>query len=186
MGRSFAEFKKFFFDRIKAKKKAERAKMRALNRYGAYLKTVAKNSMRYRKKASPPGQPPSAHKDGRLAALKKMGRARHNGALLREFLFYAWDPSTKSVVVGPVGFKSKSGPPVPSLHEHGGSRAAEKGEKMTVKNKPGRDFRGRFISKGERVIAVTGTVRFPARPTMNPALHKTKAKFPAAFRDSFR
>lgn len=185
-GRSFAQWKALFFDRPAVQKAAGRMKVRALTRFGAYLRRVAQTSMRYRKKASPPGQPPSAHKSKRRAALKKMGRARHNGALLRELLFYAFDPKTQTVVVGPVGFGTKT-PTVPELHEFGGTRPAEKGEKMPVKNPAGRDPKtGRFFSRGVHLVRLTGTVRFPKRPFMAPALQKTKAKFPEEFRNSLR
>lgn len=185
MSRSFAKWKELFFDRSLILKKAEKAKYRALMRFGAYVRRVAKTSMRYRKKASPPGQPPSAHKDGRKAALKKLGRAKHNGALLREYLFYGWDRSTETVVVGPAGL---AGSKVPQLHEHGGAVAAEKGDGVAVKNPAGRDPKtGRFYSRGTHWVSLAGkTLRYPKRPTMRPALDATKSKFPAQFRDSIR
>lgn len=182
-GKSLAQIKKLFFDRKAVTAAVDRGRVRALSRFGGYLRRAAQTSMRYRKGASRPGQPPSAHKSKRLAALKRMKRARHNGALLREMLYYAYDPSSGSVVVGPLGFKAKGGVSVPALHEFGGTRAAD-GQTILVKNTPGRDVTGRFVSAGERVLKLTGTLRYPKRPYMGPALEKTRAKFAGFFRDS--
>lgn len=185
--RTLSQVKKLFWDSGAVVRAAGRAKANAARRYGGYLRRVAQTSMRYRKGPSPAGQPPSAHKSKRKAALKKLGRARNNGALLREFLFNVRDPSG-SQLVGSIGFKAKNGPPVPSLHEHGGTLTAGKGETMAVKNPAGRNPKtGRFYSKGVQLVPLTGkTIRYPKRPTMGPALQKTKQKFPEAFRNSLQ
>jgi hypothetical protein len=172
--RSIAQWKQFFFDREAVAKAAGRGGVKALSRFGAIVRRTAQTSMRYRKGVSPAGSPPSAHKSKRLASLKKLGRAKHNGAMLRELLFFAFDPATKSVVVGPVGFKSTRGTPVPHLHEFGGTRQAGKGEVMAVKGKGKR--------AGLELVKIAGkTLRYPARPYMRPALMKTVHKFAAQF-----
>lgn len=183
--RSLAQWKEFFFDREIVRKKIGSKQATALARFGAYVRRTAQTSMRYRKSASPPGTPPSAHKSKRLAALKKAGRSRNNGALLRELLLFAYDAGRKSAVVGPLGFKARGGTPVPALHEYGGSRTGAKGDSIPVKNPAGRDPRtGRFYSRGVHWVDVTGkTIRYPARPYMRPALEKTKAKFVESFRN---
>jgi hypothetical protein len=174
-GKSLVEFKKLFFDRGAVEKAAGRAKIKALSRFGAVVRRVAQTSMRYRKSASKPGQPPSAHKSKRLASLKKMGRARHNGALLRELLFFAYDPKTGSVVVGPVGFKTK-GTPVPALHEFGGERQGGKGDVVAKKT-------GRGRKAGVEIVSLAGkTLRYPPRPFMSPALKKSMPKFAQSFK----
>jgi hypothetical protein len=147
MAKSFAEWKKLFFDRKKVQDAAAKGQLRAMIRYGSLLRKAAQRSMRYRKGPSKPGEPPSAHRTKRMAALKKL------------------------VVVGPVGFKSRGGP-VPALHELGGTRQAAPGDAMVVKG-------GRA---GPRLIRLKGAVRYPARPTMGPALKKTAKKFPEMFR----
>lgn len=180
--RSLAQWKQFFFDREAVTTAVGKKQAGALARYSGYLRRVAQTSMRYRKGISPAGQPPSAHKSKRLAALKKKGRAKNNGALLRELILFAYDAATKSSVVGPLGFKTRGGRPVPELHEHGGSVAAG-GRTVVVKNKPGRDERGKFVSAGERLERLTGTLHYPPRPTMRPAMMKTRERFPEAFRN---
>lgn len=184
--KSMAQWKKFFFTADAVTKRLEKAKLTALRRFGGYLAKTAKRSMRYRKGPSAPGQPPSAHKNKRRAALKKMGRAMNNGALLRELLFFAYDPTTDTVVVGPQGFAAKgSNVPTPQLHEEGGERTGQKGDVLEVKNPAGRDERGRFFSRGVHLIRMEGKrLRFPARPYMAPALKKTRAKFAEMFRST--
>lgn len=184
-GKTLAQLKGFFFDRLAVTRAADAGTVRALSKFGAFVRRAAQTSMRYRKGVSQPGQPPSAHKIKQLAALKKLGRAKHNGALLRELLFFSYDPATRSVVVGPLGFKTK-GTPVPALHEFGGTRMAYKGETMEVKNPAGRDPRtGRFFSKGVQNVPLAGkTLRYPKRPFMGPALDRMLPKFAATFKGS--
>lgn len=72
-------------------------------RQGALLRTIARRRIRRRKRASKPGESPT-NREGQL----------------KRFLFYAWDPRTRSVVVGPVALGSR--PTVPGLLEFGGDR----------------------------------------------------------------
>jgi len=60
------------------------AKARVGNRQGALVRTIARRSIRRRKKPSQPGKPPT----NRTGTLKR-------------FIFYSWDATTQSVVVGP-------------------------------------------------------------------------------------
>jgi len=63
-----------------------------LSKGGGFIRTVARRSMRRRKAASQPGQPPSAH---------SKSKQYPRGPLLKDRLFYQYDPATRSVVVGP-------------------------------------------------------------------------------------
>lgn len=168
--KSLVQWKQFFFDRKGVQAAADAGRLKALAKFGAFVRRAAQTSMRYRKGASPAGSPPSAHKSKQLAALKKMGRTKYNGALLREMLYFAYDPVTRTTVVGPLGFK---GSKVPELHEFGGERAAYKGETF-LKGK----------GKSAKLIKLKGVVKYPPRPYMRPALKKTLAKFPLSFRDT--
>lgn len=84
MGFDFASMRANFFDRDKVMKAVAAADRRALSKFGAYVRTRARSSIRTRKKASAPGQPPSSHK-----------------GWLKQHLYFAWDQATRSVVVGP-------------------------------------------------------------------------------------
>ncbi len=72
------------FDSAKILQHLEKGEAKALSRIGAFIWRRAQTSMRYRKRVSEPGQPPSAH-TGRL----------------RQSIKFAFDNSSRSVVIGP-------------------------------------------------------------------------------------
>lgn len=154
MSRLKADFKLEFFDEQKVIDALDKATRRNLIRQGALLRTIAKRSMRKRKRASQPGQPPSVH-----------------SGELKKLLFFSWDASSRSVVVGPVGFKSQPSDPslgtVPAVLEKGGTvtRAASR--------RPKRD-RGRAVQR----------VRIAPRPFMVPAMEKSAEKYPDIWKNS--
>ena len=80
----FQQFKSSFFDREAVLKKVDSATRQVLSRAGAFIRTRAKSSIRKRKKAAPPGQPPSSHT-----------------GVLKNLIFFAYDSASKSVVIGP-------------------------------------------------------------------------------------
>ena len=162
--KSIAQWKHFFFDRPAVLKAAGRAKTTALSRFGGYIRSAARRSMRRRKGdgVSPPGEPPFA-KSGEI----------------RDLLFFAFDPKTATVVVGPLGFRSSG---VPALHEFGGSVPGD-GRTLLLKNSPGRDATGRFVSNGVRRVKLTGTLKYEPRPFMRPALDQSIPKFAQMFRE---
>lgn len=173
--RFLAVMKAAFFDVEAVWRKVELHKRKGLDRFGAFVRRRAQTSMRPRVGPSKPGDPPHAHQSKRLRALKrKWGkRVKYTGALLREMLLFAYDPVRRSMVVGPVPF----GKGVPELHEYGGTRKGD-GRVMEVRNSPGRDAGGRFVTAGVRLVKLDGTLRYPARPYMRPALAHTAPQFP--------
>jgi hypothetical protein len=176
--RPTTKLNRMFFDQEKVQKALSRARRKALSKVGALVRKRAQRSMRYRNKPSAPGQPPSAHKSKQLAALKRMKRAKHNGALLRELLFYGYDTAAGSVVVGPLGFK---GSDAPKLHEFGGSKA---GGGRTIWIKAGRKPKGGVERDGLTKVTLNGSVRYPARPFMRPALDAVVPKMAEQFRNT--
>jgi hypothetical protein len=100
---SIVKVKQLFLDRPAIARYIDRKTLRVFKRFGAFVRLVAQRSMRRRKTASPPGQPPSVHK-----------------GQLRKFIFFSLDERRKSVVIGPTLLRSDS--PVPALHEHSGVR----------------------------------------------------------------
>ena len=100
---SIVKVKQLFLDRPAVVRHFDRKTLRVFKRFGAFVRLVAQRSMRRRKTASPPGQPPSVHK-----------------GQLRKFIFFSLDERKKSVVIGPTLLRSDS--PVPALHEHSGVR----------------------------------------------------------------
>ena len=94
--------KQMFFDRKAVTSAVDRAARKVLSRFGAFVRTTAKHSIRKRKAISQPGDPPSSHV-----------------GTLRRLIYFGYDPARKSVVIGPtpVGGKEVEAPP---LLEYGG------------------------------------------------------------------
>lgn len=137
--------KTFFFDRpvVAAVDKAARAN---LSKFGAFVRRTAKGLIRKSKKPSAPGQPPKSHT-----------------GLLRDFLFFAFDPGARTVVIGPARL-NKPGL-APQTLEHGG--------RATVYRRV----------KGQRKPA---TVHIAPRPYMAPALAKEAPKFASLWADTVK
>ena len=134
--------KMLFFDSPRVQRAMDAASRAALSRAGAFIRQRAKTSIRKRKGSSRPGSPPHSH-------------AGH----LRRLIFFAYDPGSESVVIGPVRFKQGE---APSLLEFGG-RAVREGRR-------GRRRR----------------VRYRRRPFMGPALAAEVPELPNRWRDSVR
>lgn len=111
---------------------------RALNRFGAYVYTVAKRSIRAAKKISQPGEPPKMHR----------------GSQWRNLIRFAYDPKTRSVVIGPMPFRDGAGQAV--LEKGGAVRAVNRGGKVVV-------------------------MRYRKRPYMRPAFDASLHKAPEGF-----
>lgn len=88
-----------FFDRAAVDAAVDRGTKRALSKFGSYVRTRAKSSIRTRKRTSLPGQPPSNH----TGHLKKL-------------IYFGYDPQKKSVVVGPLLYHKGAA----HIIEHGG------------------------------------------------------------------
>jgi hypothetical protein len=87
-----------------------------LSRFGAFVRRSAKSSIRKRKKAAPPGQPPSSHT-----------------GLLKKFIFFGYDADRRSVVIGPTRLNQKGRGEAPPLLEYGGKATlVRRGKKKRV------------------------------------------------------
>jgi hypothetical protein len=133
--------KQMFFDTKAVMGAVDRATRKVLSKFGAFVRTAAKHSIRKRKAVSQPGSPPSSH-------------AGH----LRRLIFFGYDPTRKSVVIGPTPFRSEA--EAPPLLEYGG-RAV------------------RANRKGKKVVAT-----YRPRPFMGPAFEAEKPKLPAMWAES--
>jgi hypothetical protein len=138
-----------FFDREAVTKAADAGTRRILSRFGAFVRTRSRSSIRKRRDPSPPGTPPSSHV-----------------GTLRKLIFFSFDPAQKSVVIGPTLFRASSD--VPRTLEEGGTVRAD-GRTIWVRRKPGRDAKGRFVSAGIDVIQTSGRWVYRPRPYMRPA-----------------
>jgi hypothetical protein len=99
-----------FFDRQKVINATDRATRSVLSRFGAFVRTRARTSMRKRKGVSAPGSPPHAHV-----------------GLIRKLLFFVYEPERKTVVIGPTLINTaRKNPTVPELLEEGGEVVIER------------------------------------------------------------
>ena len=139
--------KGMFFDRAKVCRRVDTATRRVLSRFGAFVRRGAKSSIRTRKRASAPGQPPSSHT-----------------GLLRRFIFFGYDPTRQSVVIGPQRLSQKT-TDAPHALEYGGTSTVIEGLRRRRRKR---------------------RVRIAARPYMGPAFEQERPKLPAMWRDSVR
>jgi len=135
--------KALFFESAAVLQKVDAATRKVLSKFGAFVRTTARHSIRKRRKVSYPGKPPSSH----VGTLKRL-------------IFFGYDLSARSVVIGPAPFRSTV--EAPPLLEYGGTAS-------------------RQDRKGRRVLA-----RYAARPFMGPAFAKEQSKLPAMWANSVR
>lgn len=167
------KFRVLFFDSRPVRRAVDAARRKVLSKAGAFIRRRAKSSIRKRKRPSSPGSPPSSHT-----------------GILKKFIFFGYDPTSESVVVGPARtnqvFFSQSGQPVtgtvPSVLEYGGSI------RVLEVDRGGRwrraDLRSRRRIAGRRTRL--RKVRIDPRPYMQPALEKEKANFPELWRNAVK
>lgn len=108
------KFKLMFFDTNAVKNAVDARTRRALSRYGAFVRTRARSSIRKRKKTATPGTPPSSHAGD-----------------LKRLIFFAYEPTNKSVVVGPVPFRAGT---APELLEEGGTTTVREDGRARVRH----------------------------------------------------
>jgi hypothetical protein len=140
------KMKRCFFDSEKVMRAVKRAKRQALTRAGALIRGIARRSIKSGKGPAAPGQPPHSHK-----------------GQLRQFLWFAYDPDTQSVVVGPAGFARGTGAP----------HTLEFGDRVPIT----------YRRRGRKVRA---TVKIAARPFMAPALNIARPNLPALWAGSVK
>jgi hypothetical protein len=147
--------KEFFFDKEKVLSALKRGTAQALSRIGAYVRATAQNSLSDDTKPSKPGHAPKSHT-----------------GYLRHFLFFVFDESRKSVVIGPALLNQQNPDPkpvdqtVPGILEFGGQAI------KTVRYKSGHK--------------VDCPVSIAARPYMGPAMERTLERFASAWQYTFR
>ena len=107
------QLKSSFFDSAKVVSALDKATRKALSKFGAFVRTSARSSIRRRKGISKPGNPPNSHQGD----LKK--------------ILFAYDAQRQSVVVGPLRFSGKRGFATKAL-EHGGTMVVERKRKSRV------------------------------------------------------
>ena len=149
MAKNLIQFKKMFFDSKQVVAATDKAARTVLSKIGAYIRREAKSSIRpggKKGKTSLPGEPP-----------------RSQTGLLKRFLFFGYDTSSQSVVVGPAKLGGIKGKDAPHTLEYGGSTEATS-----------------FYTKNTKRVTIA------ARPYMTPALNKNLPKLPAMWANSIK
>lgn len=156
-----AEFKLEFFAPERVTDPAERAKVREMSRFGAYVRAAAKKSIKTKPGPSPRGTPPHAHTSYESQRVNKRTGKRQVRYVFRDSILFGHDRAADAVFVGPV-FRAgaRTRPTMPEAQEFGGT--------VTTRFRSGK--------------AKTG--RLPPRPFMAPALEKELPKFAGLFRGS--
>jgi len=146
-GFKLSEVKKLFFDRERVKRAMDAGTRRALSRFGFEVRRSAKLSIRTAKGPSRPGTPPHSHKH-----------------LLRKFIYFAFSPVARSVVIGPtlIGKGSPYGETtVPEVLEYGGIVETTVRDRAQVRD-------------------------YPERPYMRPAFDRWTKRLPEVWANSVR
>ncbi len=163
IGLNFKAAKEGFFDRKVVLDALDKPTRDALKEIGRLIRKYAQKSLVYSDKPSLPGQPPHAHKSRTSTRTsKKTGKTRTRSvSFLREFLFFSFDQSTRSVVVGPVKLSSTI--------DSGALSALEFGGQATIQ-----------VHGKEKKASIA------ARPYMGPALEAEKPNFAQLWANSVR
>jgi hypothetical protein len=125
------KIKHLFFDRQRVINSVDAATRNVLSKFGAFVRTTAKRSIRKKKGPSAPGSPPNSHV-----------------GLLKKFIFFSYEPTAKNVVIGPVLLSSKKSGgsnTVPGILEYGGrterllwdaNERKRKSKKVSIPSRP--------------------------------------------------
>lgn len=170
-----SDAKAFFFNGDLVKRSVDSETVRVMSKFGAYVRRTAKGLIRTGKKPSKPGKPPKSHK-----------------GLLKKFLYFAWDPASRSVVVGPARLSGNGLGDAPEVLERGGvvmvrALPPRSGRKATTKQRLA--FK-RLLKEG-RIARSTQPrpmrrVSIAARPFMEPAYAENRPKLDSLWENSIK
>lgn len=111
-----------FFDSKRVISATDRATRKVLSKFGAFVRRTARGLIRKRKRPSKPGQAPSSRT-----------------GLLRDNIFFGYEPNEQTVVIGPAKLNAKKGD-VPEALESGGlvtiSHGKHRGEHFRIEPRP--------------------------------------------------
>lgn len=141
-----------FFDRPAVVRAMSATTRAVLSKFGAFVRTRAKSSIRKARQKTLGEMTPDEILAYRIAATeaKRAGRPRPKRPLassrpgepprsvlgyLRKFIYFAWDPQAKSVVVGPAQFGGAGGQ-APRVLEEGGRAVLYNGQTITIRPRP--------------------------------------------------
>lgn len=174
-----------FFDRQKVARAVDRAERKNLSKGGAFVRRTGRTLLRKKARlgrASDLEGKRREYYEQRVAEAKERGEPppprplKHSRpgeppkqitGLLRRFLFFSFDRSTRSVPVGPAKLSGKDAD-TPRLLEEGGN--ARRRLSVPVRRRSG-PRKGKLVLQRKSVNA-----KYEARPFMGPALDKNQSK----------
>jgi hypothetical protein len=145
---SISRTKLFFFDSKKVLKTVDKQTRQVFSKFGSFVRQTARGLIRKGKKPSKPGKPPHGH----------------GPQLLKRFLFFSWEPTTRSVVIGPAKLNGTIG---------SAPEALEKGKRTKI-----------VSTRNHQRVKRTATIR--PRPFMAPAVAKELKTLPSKWTKSVR
>lgn len=197
MAFDLAAIKRSFFTSLEVMEAADRGTIAALSRMGAFVRRKQKSLIRYRKKASAPGQPPSAHRSkGFTRQVKRKGVTKsQQSSPLRELIFFGYDTRSRSVVSGPAKFDRSRGGSIPETLEEGGEATilvpvprAKRAAGVTSQRQ--KDAYLRLLAEGrierKQPDFYKRRFRIAPRPSAKPAMDAEMPKFASCFKDRFK
>lgn len=130
----------WFLDRAAVAAKLDPEVRKALSKFGAFVRQRSRTSLKYGTGVSAPGATPTVHRaQTKAKTSKKTGKVTvQQVSPLRELIFFAFDPATESVVIGPTVGGSASG--APEALEHGGTSTYVRDGKTLVAHYAPRPF----------------------------------------------
>lgn len=164
---------KGFFTSELVLKNMDAAKRKALSKAGAFVRKRSRSSIKRRKTASKPGNPPHAHQ----------------GAI--KLIYFAYDQASDSVVIGPIPFAGVMAPGiVTGTLEKGGAIAVKQRVPMAQARKARSPRQAEAYKRklqdgtaqASHTRTVTKLINIEARPYMLPALESERPKFADQFK----
>lgn len=197
---SIDKLKRGFFDRKAVAEEVGKGAAQALARAGAFVRTKGRSLLRRRKGPSAPGSPPSVHSSDRFATLKNILFAwdsRTKSVVVGPVRLNLVN-RIKLATGGSTGQGGRA--TVPELHEHGGTNAIVEWLRpqadIPIRRLPNgiviykhyasrwerADLRHRISSKASWRKRIR-TAKYPARPTMQPAMEQGIAELLRKFKN---
>lgn len=167
-----ADVSRLFFDRGKVQRAMDGATRRALSKFGSFVRKDARQSLR--------PAPSTVIRDvkGRISGSKRTTRPSPPGrppysrtGKLKKGIFFAYEASTRNVVIGPVLYPRARSDNLVML-EYGGRR---------VMKMPGRDPK-----QPRGVVRIRRAAHYPPRPFMRPAMEKNRPNAARLYKDQLR
>ena len=165
-------------------------------RFGAYVRRVTMNSLKYRAKPSIPGQPPSVHRSDRFTYAKRNRKTgittRQQASPLRELVRFTVIDGAEGaqVLIGPMGSGSRSGDAPHALETGSGAivrKAVPRARGRKAGPRQSESFQ-RLVKEGRIIIPPREIreveVKIARRPFIGPAFRIGLGRIPQLFAGS--